>query len=253
MTIEGWDPLGTLAAEGARILAVARGADLSAPLPHMLRWKVRDVIAHLGGVHDWAARVVTSQSMDVPGFTKSKLDGGALCDWYEATLQALLTTLREADPSLRYPNFNPGSPNTLAFWHRRQPHETTIHRWDVEAGLGCTTPISDAVADDGIDEFLEVFATRRTGYELTSPLCLVTPGSDWTVTPSAVAGRVEFRQGAGRCAATVRGSAGEVLLCLWNRLAIADTDVTIDGDVGVVRSFIAGPPKRPAKPPTARR
>ena len=145
----------------AWLSAVARAHDLSTPVPNLGRWKIKDVVAHLGGVHEWANRILTTRSMDGPGFRKSKLTGDELCDWFDGGAATLVETIRGIGADEECPNFNPGSPSAAGWWFRRQLHETVVHRWDVEAAADDTTPIEPAVAADGVDEFLDVFVRTR--------------------------------------------------------------------------------------------
>ena len=159
-TRDGWQ-LDAVEAAVTRISELARSSDLAEPVPHLNRWKVRDVVAHLGGVHRWAIRIVTDRSMAGPGFKKSTLDGRELCNWFDSGADELLALLRATPLDDPCPNFNPGSDGHVEFWARRQAHEATVHRWDVEKALGCTTVIDPALAADGIDEFLDVFVRTR--------------------------------------------------------------------------------------------
>ena len=108
------DEHAVIAAEARRISGLIRSADLTATVPHLGRWKVRDIAAHLGGVHRWAARIVSTRSMGGPSFTKSKLTGTELSDWFDAGVEDLLVALRANHADDDCPNFNPGSPNTVA-------------------------------------------------------------------------------------------------------------------------------------------
>ena len=45
---------------------------------------------------------------------------------------ALVAALRDADPDLECATFMP-APSPLAFWARRQAHETAIHRYDAQS------------------------------------------------------------------------------------------------------------------------
>ena len=229
-----------IAAEGARISHVARHGDLAAPVSHLGRWKVRDVVAHLGGVHRWAARIVAASSMDGPGFQKSKLDGTELLDWFDDGVTALVDVLRATGPDEPCPNFNPGSPELVRFWLRRQLHETTIHRWDVEAAAGAPAPIPVDVATDGIDEYLDVFVRTRGKQTLSAPLRLAATEADrsWTVTPAAKQGRVDVdTTGEVDAASAIEAPAAELLLLLWGRLSFAEAGLAVTGDEGVARSL----------------
>ncbi len=227
--------------EIGRISELIRGCDLTTPVDHLGRWKVRDVVAHLGGVHRWAARIVDERSMDGPGATKPKLDGEELLDWFDAGAEQLVTTLRSADQESDCPNFNPGSANVVAWWSRRQAHETTVHRWDMEKALGCTTPIAAAVAADGIDEFLDVFVRTRGKQTLTAPITLNTtePPRSWTLTLATKPGRLDVDVGGEITAdTTLAGEPEQLLLVLWGRLGLGDTDIVVTGDSGVAESLV---------------
>lgn len=227
-------------AAAERVLRLARDADLVVPAVGLGRWRARDVVAHLGGVHRWATRIVTERSMDGPGFAKSPLDGEALCDWFEEGAQGLVHALRTTDPEERCPNFNPGSRSVAGFWHRRQAHETTIHRWDLERCWSSNTPIEPAVATDGIEEFLAVFVRSRGKQTLTAPLTLTAAesGATWTVRPAPRPGRVEIELGAAPdAAAQLAGPAEAVLLHLWRRIPLDAPGLTVEGDAAVAASL----------------
>ena len=231
-----------IAAEGARISHVARHGDLAAPVSHLGRWKVRDVVAHLGGVHRWAARIVAASSMDGPGFQKSKLDGTELLDWFDDGVTALVDVLRATGPDEPCPNFNPGSPELVRFWLRRQLHETTIHRWDVEAAAGAPAPIPVDVATDGIDEYLDVFVRTRGKQTLSAPLRLVATEErrSWTLTPAAKPGRLVVDPADETdVRATIEAPAEQLLLYLWGRLPFEEAGLSVSGDAGVARSLRA--------------
>ena len=67
------------------------------------------------------------------------LRGGAadpeLLAWFRAGHASLAETLTEADPALVCATFM-AAPSPLAFWARRQAHETAIHRADAEIAAG---------------------------------------------------------------------------------------------------------------------
>ncbi|MGI9606370.1 MAG: maleylpyruvate isomerase family mycothiol-dependent enzyme [Acidimicrobiales bacterium] len=232
--------IAAMTASAARISELARSCELSTPVPHLGRWRVRDVVAHLGGVHRWAARIVTTRSMDGPGFTKSKLDGIELCDWFDEGVQALLEAFRANDEDADCPNFNPGSVKNVAWWSRRQAHETTVHRWDVEHALDCTTPIESDLAADGVDEFLDVFVRTRGKQTLIAPLVLATnqPDRAWTLAPAAKPGRLDVVPGRDPEVKTeLAGDAEQMLLHLWGRLKLTESELTVYGDLDVASSL----------------
>lgn len=234
------DDTAITAAAAARISDLIRSADLTTPVDHLGRWKVRDVVAHLGGVHRWATRIVVNRSQDGPSFTKSKLAGIELCDWFDEGVGELVAAFTAADPESPCPNFNPGSANTVAFWLRRQMHETTIHRWDVEQALHSTTPIAPAVAADGIDEYLDVFVRTRGKQTLTAPLALSTavPARSWLLAPADKPGRVDVHaEPVHDPVAEISGAPDQLLLMLWGRLALDQAELTVTGDAAVAHSL----------------
>ena len=209
-------------------------------MPHLGRWKARDVIAHLGGVHRWATRIVASASMDGPGFRKSKLDGEELLDWFDEGVEHLVAELGQHDPDDPCPNFNPGSPGVVRFWYARQLHETSIHRWDVESAFGDPEPIHRNTAAHGIAEYLDVFIRTRGKQTLTGPLRVTSTDVErsFLLTPAAKPGRIDIEFGGTRATeAEIAGRASDVLLHLWGRRSFDDAEVTVTGDAVVARSL----------------
>lgn len=227
-----------------RIAELAHAGDLDEPVAHLNRWKVRDVVAHLGGVHRWAVRIVQARSMEGPGFTKSKLDGAELCDWFEEGARMLLDLLDDTDLAEPCPNFNPGSDATVGWWARRQAHESSVHRWDVEKAIGKPTAIAGDVAVDGVDEFLDVFVRTRGKQTLASALRLRTtrPRAGWTLTPATKPGRIDVATAASgpahEAAATVSGTPEALLLALWGRQTATEAKLSIEGDPDVAASLL---------------
>ena len=95
--------------------------------------------------------------------------------WFLDGHQRLVTALEQADPGLTCWTFL-AAPSPLAFWARRQAHETAIHtaihRVDAQlaegtgpAGLG---PFAPGLARDGIDELIMGFGRRRSKRGLRS-------------------------------------------------------------------------------------
>jgi uncharacterized protein (TIGR03083 family) len=237
---------GIVSTEGARVSEVARIGPMDARVPHMRRWRLSDVVAHLGGVHRWAAEIVSTRSMSV-GRRRGRDRGDALISWFDEGVRRLGSVLADADLGDACPNFSPGSANTVAFWARRQAHETTMHRWDAESAVEQVTAIEPMFASDGIDELFDVFTRTRGRQELTD--CIVFACTDvdasWTVFPAGKPGRVAFERGTtsrlGAPVAKVSGRAEDLLLALWHRRTVADADLTVTGQAAVAEAFISGP------------
>jgi uncharacterized protein (TIGR03083 family) len=225
-----------------RIAELARSHDLSTPVPELGRWKIRDVVAHLGGVHRWATRIVDTKSMDGSGSRKSKLDGDALCDWFDEGADQLLQVFTSNPFTDACPNFNPGSEPTVGWWARRQLHETTVHRWDVERSVDLITALDPDLAADGIDEYLDVFVRTRGKQTLSAPLTLTSdqPPMSWSLTPASRPGRVDVAAGRLDAPEEIAGAPQDLLLLLWGRLGLADTDLVVHGASDVAASLTGG-------------
>lgn len=224
--------LDQFAEDGARLAHAATSLD--ADVPACPQWTVRDLVWHVGGVHRWASSIVRDRLDHDPEPGQLRLgDPGTrdVVEWFCDGHASLLHVLRDADPALRCYTFLP-APSPLAFWARRQAHETAIHRADVESAGGPITPFPAEFAIDGIEELLAFAARRPTFRYVDAPRTLaIRPDGDdgWqlTLAPDGV----RSSPGAGAAEATVGGSASDLYLWSWNRPAA----VTVDGDPAVAR------------------
>lgn len=239
------DYLAIIAAEGSRISHIARKGHLDARVPYMAGWRMGDVVAHLGGVHRWAEDIVRRRHFGGEGHRSRRgtETGDALISWFDEGLEALVATLAEVDPAETCSNFSPGSPATVGFWRRRQAHETTMHRWDVEAAVGVHDPIDAQFATDGIDELFHTFTRTRGKQILEAPIRIVTTDTEasWTLAPMSKPGRVDLVDEPTETAASLEGEAKTLLLALWKRVSLQEADVEIGGQREMVRDFVAGP------------
>jgi len=236
--------------QGESLADAAERAGLDATVPPCAPWLVKDLLRHTGYVHRWAARHVTEcpdQIIDGPS-EEEILRGGTgdagLLAWFRAGHAALVHTLATADPAVKCPTFM-AAPSPLAFWARRQAHETAIHRADADSASGATPGYEADFAADGIDELIMGFGRRRK-YQPTTDggLRLRVVATD-----TADAWSVEAREGRlhpGRDAdgeqeagCTVSGPASGLYLYLWNRADAARAGVTITGDPGLLSAWQA--------------
>src|ERR1700730_3560148 len=152
--------------QGDLLADAAERAGLDAAVPPCPPWQVRDLLRHTGYVHRWAARHITErpgQVIDGPPEAEILRGGAAdseLLAWFRVGYAALAETLATADPALECATFM-AAPSALAFWARRQAHETAIHRADAERAAGATPEYPAAFAVDGIDELITGFGRRR--------------------------------------------------------------------------------------------
>ena len=152
-----------LTQHGTLLADVASQTPLDASVPSCPGWQLRDLLRHTGDVHRWAARFVAEQLPGpVPRLTQAQqLAGGPpdaeLTGWFRDGHAALVATLRSADPGVCAWAFLP-APSPLAFWARRQAHETTIHRIDAELAAGRAVRVGTRSAAEGTEAEL---AARR--------------------------------------------------------------------------------------------
>jgi uncharacterized protein (TIGR03083 family) len=240
--------------DGALLADAAEAAGLRAVVPGCPGWQVRDLVRHQAYVHDWAARHVRGRSPELidDGITESDILGRGPADadliaGYREGHAALVATLRDADPDLECATFMP-APSPLAFWARRQAHETAIHRYDAQcAAPGGPPPpavaFDPALAADGVDELIMGFAPRRRyrprdgGGERSLTVRAQEAEGGWHVrladvgpdgTVGTAASRLDGRDDpAADC--TLDGPAAGLYAFLWNRSDAARAGLVITG------------------------
>jgi uncharacterized protein (TIGR03083 family) len=239
--------------QGDLLADAAARAGLVAAVPPCPPWQVRDLLRHTGYIHRWAARHITerpAQVIDGPPEAEILRGGAAdaeLLAWFRVGYAALAETLATADPALECATFM-AAPSALAFWARRQAHETAIHRADAESAAGATPEYPAAFAVDGIDELITGFGRRRKYAPAADPgadggllrVMAADTGDAWSV--EAREGRLQPRRdargdppdGAG---CTVSGPASGVYLYLWNRLDATQARVTVTGDDALLAAW----------------
>lgn len=222
-----------LESDGQLLLAAARRAGWDVPVP-ATTWTVRELVTHVGGVHRWAADIVTTCSASGNTPAGEAVGSGPaddeLAEWFQNGLVALVATLRSAPPDLDCFTFLPAE-SPLHFWARRQAHETAIHRADAEAAAGTETPFEAEFAQDGIAEILLGFGRRRSNAVPTA----VTMGLDaadgpsWLITFGGERIEATRSEDLVSTAVTVRGLSSDLYRWLWNR----PSDAVADGDADV--------------------
>ncbi|MEV4790348.1 maleylpyruvate isomerase family mycothiol-dependent enzyme [Streptomyces tuirus] len=214
--------LDALETEGRLLAAAAEEAGTEAKVPTCPGWQVRDLLRHTGAVHRWAAAHVAEQLTERrPPAEPTGLDGAELIAWYRDGHRRLVGTLAGASPDVECFAFLP-APSPLAFWARRQAHETAVHRVDAESARGgAPTDVTPEFATDGIDELLRGFHARsRSRVRTSEPRVLrirtEDTGAVWTLRLSQEP-PVTTRDESGEAECELSAPAGPLYLALWNR------------------------------------
>jgi uncharacterized protein (TIGR03083 family) len=222
--------------EGQMLADAAARIDLDTPIPTCPEWTLRDLVRHIGGVHRWAAWNVAHPSPDpVPEEQEKRLmdswpGDDRLLGWFREGHAALVETLRSAPPDVACWSFLP-APSPLAFWARRQAHETAIHRADAESPSGAMAAVSPEFGADGLDELLLRFGARRRTLQVATPAAIhahaVDSGDDWLIR-TGPDGFATTREAATAVDCSVRGTASDLYLFFWNRVTRDALDVVGD-------------------------
>jgi len=246
--------------EGELLASTAERAGLDALVPACPGWRVRDLLKHVGYVHRWAAGYVREQHPRWVDRASEKeiLAGGprddALAGWFRDGHAALVRALEAAEEDMTCWTFL-DAPSPLAFWARRQAHETAIHRVDAEQaaagaaaaemagpGAGDGAPFAPRFAADGVDELIMGFlgrdAQRGTWDGPAGVLGLhaddgAAGAAHWRV--AARPGHLTVAREAGPADCDVTGPAAGLYLLLWNR---RDADgLQVRGDAAKLADF----------------
>jgi len=257
--------IGALRREGELLAAAAERAGMGAAVPSCPDWAVRDLLKHTGYVHRWAAGFIT-RGLTQPAGAASEaeilsqgLGDAELPGWFREGHAALVRALDEAAPDLDCWAFL-AAPSPLAFWARRQAHETAVHRADAEqaaaaatqgaldgpadgsAGLAGGPAFEPAFAANGVDELIMGFLARnisRGGWPgLDGSLAIhaadgADGAADWLVRGGSEAPGVSHGTGPAGC--DVTGPARDLYLTLWNRRPL--DGLQVHGDPSILAAF----------------
>jgi len=236
--VEIAEHVAALRQDGELMAKAAAAVAPDAAIPTCPEWTMRDLVLHQGQVHRWATANVATPSTapaDAGKATGPAPEDAGLVEWFRVGCHTLIDTLERADPDVQCWTFM-AAPTPLAFWARRQCHETGIHRADAESASGSIAAFSPPVAADGIDELLTGFITRPGGRLRSDSLRTLlvratdTNDDDWLV---RIADTVETERAGGPADCTLSGSASDLHLFLWNRAGL--DSIVVDGDPSLLR------------------
>ena len=206
--------------------AVAAAPSLDVPVPTCPGWTLTDLVQHLtAGRRKWAGIVTTGE----PPATPVQLGSLDLA----AATQELLDALRSVGPDRACwaPWQGSQSPQTCEAVARHQVQEIAVHTYDAQVAVGDPQPLPVDVALDGVEEFLSTSCagTYAWPYEPCTVEYQATEGPAWRLSLSADEVGLTRRSTPGTDAgASLRGTAGELVLVLYDRLAV--DALKVEGD-----------------------
>jgi len=208
------------------------GADgLDAVVPTCPEWTVRDLAHHLGEVQRfWGENVRAGDPTERwAGEVAMPIDE-LLPSWMRESTAVLCDSLERAGADAPCWTWW-GTPATSGAVARHQVQEAGVHCWDAEAVRGSPAPLRPDVADDGVAEFLEVvLGSSADALPGVVTLRASDTGGSWRV-----AGQRD--DGQGRRAATITGTASDLVLMLYRRLPVSDC--IVEGDPLLVASLLS--------------
>ena len=243
--------LSALRSDGAAVrTAISQTGAITKPVPSCPDWTVGDLARHLGSVYrrtrvnagtagvneSWGPVVVPAEA--------PAADDSQVVAWYAEELAQIEVFLELLDPDLPTWNWAPQA-KTAAFWLRRMAHETAVHRWDAQLATGLAEPLETKLAGDTVSEVLDTFlpaGRRRAASDEAGTVQLTASdlGHVWTVRlwPEGVAlldtGTL-LDDDAHPTRATASGTASDLALALWGRLAFDILDTA--GDLGLLKAL----------------
>jgi len=248
--------ISALERDGAVLADAAATAGLTAEVPPCPGWQAGDLLRHLAYVHSWAATHVREQreklideASEADILSGGPPDGELFASYRDGHAD-LVRTLRVADPGVKCATFLP-APSPLAFWARRQAHETAIHRFDAQLAAArakatatdtaTATPspldaFDPGFADDGVDELVMGFAAGRRYTPNSTEQTLAIKATDtagrWHIRIADGRRRVERGDHPADC--VLKGPAAGLYALLWNRADSGAAQVAAKGDPGIL-------------------
>jgi uncharacterized protein (TIGR03083 family) len=243
----------------AQLADIATAHDPDLPVPTCPDWTLRQLAAHVGRVHRWAAEIVTTRAAERIPFD-SVPDGRYpatapdRADWINAGASRVIAAVIAANDE---PVWAFGRQAPASFWARRQAHETAMHRVDAELTVGRTGVLDARFAADGIDEWLGIVTSPR--YRGRDGLIGALPvgatlhlraaigglpdedtAAEWVI--RGTGNGLVLERGPGRGDVRVSGPADRLLLALVRRTRADDAALAVTGDAALFSGWLASTP-----------
>ncbi|MFF9623838.1 maleylpyruvate isomerase family mycothiol-dependent enzyme [Streptomyces griseosporeus] len=241
--------------------AIAAAPSLDAPVPTCPGWTLFDLVKHLGGGDRFWAAIVGAGPADAPpaeataarAAVEVPREREALLACLTASTQLLLSALREAGPDAGcWAWWSPlQTPRTSGGVARHRVQETAVHTYDAQLAQGAPQALPVETALDGVEEFLFTCVATPSAWphKPTTFDFHAAEGRSWRLTvdgdgarsariPAPTAATGEEADAAG---VSVRGTAGELVLYLYDR--IPSDSLHVEGDAGLLDLLRAWEPE----------
>ena len=222
--------------EGEGILSAGR-LGLDVPVKTCGRWKMRDLLLHVGRVYTRAGTLVGERQTTKMDYPPAPPRGTDPLVYLDEALDHLVHALGDADPDTPAWNWS-SEPDVAAFWARRMAHESGVHHFDAQRAHGLAQPVDADLAHDGMDELIDLILPRireRDGKELPEATYCFTATDDgfWPVRlgPDGIE-RLDVAKDPD---VTVRGTASALLLAAYNR--VNWTSLEVEGDMAALEAW----------------
>ncbi|MFJ8690517.1 maleylpyruvate isomerase family mycothiol-dependent enzyme [Micromonospora wenchangensis] len=234
--------------------AVAAAPNLDVRVPTCPEWTLLDLVRHLGeGRRRWAAIVAAgpTDTPPVPPTTVLPRDREDLLAWFTASSGELLDALREAGPDRGCWTWwgSSQAPQTTGSVARHQLQQVAVHTYDAQVAVGAPQPLPDAVALDGVDEFLTTCVATTVAWP-HAPAVIdyhATEGRSWRIRFSAAGARTARLPAQAAVEdpelayAAAWGTAHELVMFCYGRVTM--DALRVDGDRRVFEQLIAWEPE----------
>jgi uncharacterized protein (TIGR03083 family) len=235
MTLDAQTYLEHLRQDGERISQVSEG-HLDDPVPTCEGNTVGSLLLHVAGVCVfWAESLVAN----APGEIDWSTFGTDALVGFKAAHERVVREIGSRDPDQE--TWTWGRDQHVRFAYRRLAQELSIHRWDFENAVGAALPIDPTLAADGVDELLEEFAPKPENFPDVKSAAERFDGDgerlrfEATDLPTVwvLTARPETFEVAsdGDADVTARGTASEINLFFWGRVAPKTLDVSGDASL----------------------
>lgn len=236
----------------SKALAAAARRDPAARIPTCPAWSEHELVHHMGRMHRWVLHILDERVTEpiwpnaLPGGPEEPAER---LQWFEEGAELLAAAFERIPDDAQVWNWAQGVAGP-EFWMKRVALETAVHRVDAEGGTGGILsggtpptplqPVDPELGVIGVDEMAEVFLplmrdkVLKVSNDGTSIHlhCTDTPG-EWLFRfgPDGVTTSREHAKGD----VAVRGSASDLYLLLWNRVAADRCEVF--GDASLLGRF----------------